>query len=103
MEKLKELKKKLCDELAHYDTVNLSLSSLDTIDKLAHAIKNIDKIIKADSEGLGYSNEGGWSSRSYSPRRYSYADTVESFKRLIDSAPDEQTRVELSRMMQKFE
>ena len=99
MEKLRELKKKLCDELAHYDTVNLSLSSLDTIDKLAHAIKNIDKIIKADNEGFGYSNEGGWSS----PRRYSYSDTMEHFKRLMDNAPDEQTRVELSRMMQKFE
>lgn len=103
MEKLKDLKKKLCEELAHYDSVSLSLSNLDTIDKLAHAIKNLDKIIKAENEDYGYSNryEGGWSNRSYP--RYSYADMKDGLRKLMDNAPDEQTRVELSRMMQKFE
>ena len=101
MEKLKDLKKKLCEELAHYDSVSLSLSNLDTIDKLAHAIKNLDKTIKAEEEGHGYSNEGGWSNRSYP--RYSYADVKDGLKRLIDNAPDEQTRMELSRTMQRFE
>ena len=101
MEKLKDLKKKLCEELAHYDSVSLSLSNLDTIDKLAHSIKNLDKIIKVEEEGHGYSSEGGWSNRSYP--RYSYADVKDGLKRLIDNAPDEQTRMELSRVMQRFE
>jgi hypothetical protein len=120
MHKLYELKKTLCAELEEYAKRgnNLDLQSLETIDILAHAVKNLDKVIKAEDEELGYSGrsyannsynsyEGGWSnmrSRMSNARdRYSYTDTMESFKKLIDSAPDEQTRVELSRMMQKFE
>lgn len=46
------------------------------------------------------SYEGGWSNAR---GRYSYGDTMESFKKLIDSAPDEQTKAELNRMMQRYE
>lgn len=109
MHKLEELKKTLCAELEEYAKRgnNLDLQSLSTIDVLAHAIKNIDKIINSEE---GYSNtyrnsygSGGWSSRSNSMRGYSYGDTMESFKKLIESAPDEQTKNELSRIMGKFE
>ena len=111
MHKLEELKKTLCAELEGYAKRgnNLDLQSLSTIDVLAHAVKNLDKIIKGEESG--YSNtyypasernsyEGGWSSKG---RGYSYGDTMESFKKLIESAPDEQTKNELNRLKGKFE
>lgn len=110
MQKLIELKKTLCAELEEYAKRgnNLDLQSLDTIDKLAHAIKNICKVIEADERESEYSNrysmrnsyEGGWSNAR---GRYSYGDTMESFKKLMDNAPDEQTKAELNRMMQRYE
>ena len=45
MSELYELKEKLCDELKSYGKKDMTAGSLDVIDKLAHAIKNIDKII----------------------------------------------------------
>ncbi len=45
MHELHELKERLCDELKKYRNEKLSSGTLDEIDKLAHAVKNIDKII----------------------------------------------------------
>ena len=45
MHELYELKEKLCDELKEYGSKDLSAGTLDVVDKLAHAVKNIDKII----------------------------------------------------------
>lgn len=114
MHKLYDLKETLCKELEEYAKRgnNLDLQSLSTIDVLAHAVKNLDKIIKGEE---GYSNtyypahdrgnsyEGGWSSRGGNMRGYSYGDTMESFKKLIESAPDEHTKNELMKMKEKFE
>lgn len=72
MHELYELKEKLMKELAEYSQGELSTGSLDVIDKLAHAIKNICKVIE-DSEGSSYdggSYEG--SRRSYEGSRRSY-------------------------------
>lgn len=72
MQDLINLKEMLCDELAEYgkrDT--LTQNSLEMIDKLAHACKNICKIIEAyeqEEHGMsmdGRSYEGGGSGRSY--------------------------------------
>lgn len=60
MHELYELKEKLCDELKEYGGKEMSAGSLEVIDKLAHATKNIDKIIEAYEE-----QESGYSSRSY--------------------------------------
>ena len=115
MHKLEELKKTLCAELEEYAKRgnNLDLQSLDVIDKLAHAVKNLDKVIQGEDgySGRSYGRDNsyesygaGWSSaRGRGMRGYSYGDTMESFKRLIESAPDEQTKNELSRIMGKFE
>lgn len=75
MDKLYELKEKLCKELEQFGSKELSAGSLDVIDKLAHAIKNIDKVIEAkESEGGGsfYSGEG--SMRSMQSGRGSFAN-----------------------------
>ena len=143
MHKLEELKDMLCKELEEYgERDNLDVGGLDVVDKLAHAIKNIDKIIESDEEkysgrgrSYGYdrrSYEGGRSYegsydggyydgvRSYedgrggrsmrgrgrNARRDSmgrYSSAEDDLRRLMENAPDEQTRMELERMMQRYE
>ena len=67
MHELHELKERLCDELKKYKNERLSAGTLDEIDKLAHAAKNIDKIIMSnEKEGGSYRSsyaDGGMSSR----------------------------------------
>ena len=55
MHKLYELKEMLCSELEKYGSKELSAGSLEVIDKMAHAIKNIDKILESYEDGE-YSN-----------------------------------------------
>lgn len=67
MHDLISLKEMLCDELAEYgkrDT--LTQNSLEMIDKLAHATKNLCKIIEAyEEEEYGMSNGMSRDGRSY--------------------------------------
>ena len=51
MDKLYELKEMLCRELEKYAGKDVTASNLEYVDKLAHAIKNIDKIIEMKDEG----------------------------------------------------
>ena len=122
MHKLEALKEMLCRELEEYsDRDNLDVGGLDVVDKLAHAIKNIDKIIAAD-DGQQYSRRATrYDGRSYgrdyddvysmrsrgrkrdSMGRYSTGDMVSELRRLMDDAPDEQTRAEIERMLQRYE
>lgn len=87
MHELYELKEKLLQELEEYGRKELSTGTLDVVDKLSHAIKNICKIIemKEDEEysgdmmgGMGGSyarggNRGGSYRGSYEGRGGSYA------------------------------
>lgn len=83
MHKLIELRNTLVTELEEYGNHDqLDLSSLDVIDKLAHAIKNIDKVINADccddydSRGYDYYDRGTYSKRGRMSglRKYSNED-----------------------------
>ena len=56
MKELYELRDKLCDELKQYGKKEMSAGSLDVIDKLAHTIKNVDKIIE-NGNADGYSGD----------------------------------------------
>lgn len=135
MHKLYELKETLCKELEEYaKNDQLDMNSLEIIDKLAHSIKNIDKIIYAEeysgnggysnysNYGGGYSNARGYSNRQYSGEysgarmgrssgarrdsmgRYSGGmDMASELRRLMEEAPDEQSRAELGRMAQRYE
>lgn len=59
MHKLYELKEMLCDELKNYGGKDeIDEKGLEIVDKLAHAIKNIDKIIESYEEEE-YSMGGG--------------------------------------------
>lgn len=71
MHELYELKEKLCQELEEYNSKEMTAGSLEVIDKLAHTIKNLGKIIEMYEESEGYSSrggmsyEGGYGGRSY--------------------------------------
>lgn len=59
MHELNELKEMLCNELEEYGRKgNLSSGTLDVVDKLAHAVKNLDKIIEKE-EGGSYEYRDG--------------------------------------------
>ena len=148
MHELYELKEKLCKELKKYSEEDVSSNSLEVVDKLAHAVKNLDKIIEKYEEeeysmrgnsygnsynsyesygrggssragGGGSSREGGGSSyargRGRNARRDSrgrYAseggysrtgDVTEELREMMMEAPDEQTRQEYQKVIQKLE
>lgn len=138
MHKLEELKEMLCEELEEYGAKDkLDMGGLEIVDKLAHAIKNIDKILESEdgySEARGYSR--GYARMNY-PREYSrgnYGDSnyddgysmrrgrgrnakrdsmgryarandmmVDELRELMNDAPDEQTRMEFEKFIQKME
>lgn len=131
MHKLEQLKDMLCEELEEYGSKDkLDMGGLDIVDKLAHAIKNIDKIL--DSEG-GYSermySRGNYRGESYgdsygmygrdgyshrgrrgnvkrdSMGRYARANDmmVDELRELMEDAPDEHTRMEFERFINKME
>ncbi len=99
MKELYELKEKLCDELKEYGKKEMSAGALDVIDKLAHSIKNIDKII----DGEGYSQR--YDARMpYSYRRRSYdSGMVAELRNMMEDAPDERTKQEFKRFISKIE
>ena len=143
MHAIYELKEKLCDELEEYGEKKLDAGSLDVIDKLAHTIKNLDKIIEKYEEdeyseryameggsyqrggnrgGQGYSREmaydndmtagsyargRGRNARRDSMGRYSRADgnemMVQELRDLMQEAPDERTKMEFKKFIQKME
>lgn len=87
MHDIKKLKEMLMEELAEYGKgKELTMGSLDMVDKLAHACKNLCKIVESGEEeeysradGMGsYRMRGG----SY---RGSYADEGGSYRRRRDS------------------
>lgn len=124
MKELKELRDMLCDELKEYGKKGeLTAGSLSTIDTLAHALKNLDMVIEEED---GYSNHypyyggsydmGGRSYRdgSYARRRdsmgrysgergYSRNNLADKMRDLMDEAPDDHTRQEIRRMVEKLE
>lgn len=76
MHKLYDLKDMLCEELEEYGSKDkLDVGSLDVVDKLAHAIKNIDKIIecKEDEYSGNLPTDGSYRGRGSSYRMNSYA------------------------------
>lgn len=131
MHKLYDLKDMLCEELEEYaDKGKLDMGGLEIVDKLAHAIKNIDKIIDKEdgyserrysergmyegnyrgSYGDSYGRDGystrrgrGRNARRDSMGRYSSAGNMRmEIERLMDEAPDEETRMKLERFMQSM-
>ena len=122
MHAIYELKEKLCDELEEYGTKKLDAGSLDVIDKLAHIIKNLDKIIESYERYSSYdgSYDDGYRGSSYArgrmnakrdsmgryaSRGYAMDNTsmVRELKTLMKEAPDDRTRQEFQRFISKME
>jgi len=79
MKELMNLKQMLCEELEEYGrSPELSKSSLEMVDKLAHACKNVCKIIEAKEEEQYSMADGSYRGGSYrggSMRGGSYEDS----------------------------
>ena len=139
MNELYELKEKLCRELKKYSSEDVTTNSLEVVDKLSHAIKNLDKIIEKYEEDEGgsygynsyepnynrsnrssyrgsYNNGGsyargrGRNAKRDSMGRYSSndgysrnGDIASELRELMMDAPDEQTRMEYQRVINKLE
>jgi hypothetical protein len=134
MKELYELKQMLCDTLEEYGRQrDLSSSSLQMIDTLAHACKNVCKIIEACEEEEMYSRDGGYarpydggmSNRRYSRDGYYYddggmsnrrgramngrfvsrdgSDMARQLRDMMADAPDEQTRNDIRKLVEKME
>lgn len=128
MKELYDLKEMLCKELKEYgEKGEMTAGTLDVVDKLAHTVKNLDKIIEV-YEDEGYSNHypyymggsyddgmnrnGSYRGRSYAGRRnarrdsmgrYSREGLADKMRELMDEAPDDRTRQEIQRMVEKLE
>lgn len=126
MHELEELKKQLCKELEEYGRKgDLSTGTLDVVDKLAHAVKNLDKIIENYDEGYsgrsyrgsyrgsyddGMSYARGRNARRDNMGRYSSADysraaedMTKQLRDLMEQAPNEMTRRELEKLVERME
>lgn len=119
MKELHKLKENLINELSDYAKGGLNASTLDTIDKLAHAAKNVSKVIEC-CEDEGYSNYGGYSRRDGSENYVrpdgSYRDGGMSYARgrgagakrdsmgrySSDGGVDEHTKEELMKLIEKM-
>ena len=126
MHELYELKEKLCQELEEYNSKEMTAGSLEVIDKLAHTIKNLGKIIEMHEESEGYSSRGGMSYEgnyggsyarggrgrrtganqygSYARGGYSRNDgMIAELRELMMEAPDERSKKEFQRFISKME
>ena len=127
MKELYELKENLCKELEEYGRKkDMKAGDLDVVDKLAHTIKNLDKVIenyeeKGEYSSRGYSRERGDYSNEYVNRdgRYSMARgrkrdsmgrysshndmMIHELRELMEEAPDERTRMEFQQFINKME
>lgn len=113
MHKLDDLKEMLCDELEEYGAKDkLDVGALDVVDKLAHTIKNLDKIIEGGEYSGnymdGYERGGRRSYRRdsrgrYSRRYYMAGDIADEIRDLMKDAPDEQTKREMMKLVDHLE
>ena len=128
MHEIHELKEMLCEELEKYGAKgDLSAGELEIVDKLAHTVKNLGKIIELYDEEEEYSGNMGMSYQRgnrgssyargrgrnarrdsmgrYSSEGYSRAaeDMKDQLRRLMEQAPNEMTRRELEKLVERME
>ena len=113
MHKIYELKETLCEELESYGGKGkLSTGELDIVDKLAHTVKNLDKIIDRCDEDeysgydYGYDERRNYASAKKMPRsRYSRSNDmmISELHELMKEAPDEKTKQEFRNFISKIE
>lgn len=115
MHELNNLKDMMIKELEDYGkSGNLSKTSLDAIDKLAHATKNLAKVIECCEEESysnargRYSREGAYDTgRSYGMENsYGYSRSNDNLRgqlyKLMEMSTDERTRDELRKFIDRI-
>jgi len=114
MKELYELKEMLCDELKEYGKKGelKNAGTLDVVDKLAHTVKNLDKIIESYEDGqsgyyprTGHIYDGGSFRNSYrrdSMGRYSRDGLADKLRELMKDAPDDHTRMEIQKLADRM-
>lgn len=128
---LKELKDTISNEIAEANKEikkaggDLNSGDIEMIDKLTHAMKSlVTTCAMLEAEGDGYSadyspaswsgrngrdgysgNYGGYAKRYGRESRngYSRMDWSERLRTMMDEAPDEQTRMDIKRMMDRMQ
>lgn len=106
MKELHTLKERLVDELKDYGKMEMTAANLEKIDKLAHAAKNVCKIIESEDEGNSgryypYSYNRG-SYRRDSMGRYSRDGLADKLRELMADAPDDKTRQDIQRLVDRM-
>ena len=87
----------------------MSSGNLDTLDKLTHTMKSIKGVLAMmDEEGYSGRNyrtpyHGVYARKRDSMGRYSRNDLADKMRELMDEAPDDRTRQEMMRMVEKLE
>ena len=111
MHKIHELKERLMHELGGFADKDITTGNLATVDTLAHAVKNLCKIIESadgDYDDREYSSRRGMSyrrdSRGRYASRYSNAndEMVDKLTELMETAPEEM-RGDIQRLKSKVE
>lgn len=110
MHKLYSLRELLIGELEDYAKKDkLDAGSVNSIDTLAHAIKNIDKIIECDESSMSYRP---YSTRTYhvpSYRSYAngyssaYDENLEELRNAMDTTRDERVRSTIAKVIRRME
>lgn len=128
IKELCELKDTIAQEIAEANQRirqsggDLNTADIDIIDKLAHSMKSLATTVAMleAQEDDGYSgryngglyNDGRGRRNGYSGTRYGRetrtgysrsGDMMEHLRMVLDEAPDEQTRLEVKRLMEKME
>lgn len=110
MHELYDLRDMLCKELKEYGKKgDLSAGTLDIVDKLCHAIKNLDKIIEVDGYSGYYRDDRSYARRRdsmgrYSSDGYSRADEItDKLRKLMHEAHDDRTRQEIQNLVSRME
>lgn len=116
------LSDKLSEKTRRVKNGGMSDGDLETIDKLTHALASVKKIMAFMEDEDGYSGLGGYRDSyrgsyrggSYARKRdsmgrysrergYSRNDLADKMRELMEDAPDDRTRQEIHRMVEKLE
>lgn len=103
MDRLYNLRDALCESLKSYAGRDISASTLTMVDTLAHAIKNIDKIILMSEREASYLR--GTDDDEYRSTRHSkkHGATNNDLKAMVMDIPDQATRSIVEAILEKVD
>ena len=109
------LSEKISEKTRKIRNGGMSDGDLETIDKLTHSLASVKKIMAFMEDGDGYSGSwpmdgtyrtmyrGSYARKRDSMGRYSRNDLADKMREMMHEAPDDRTRQEMQRMIEKLE